>query len=374
MDTIFYKMNELQLLNNLSKIVVFLLLFFSFFLLTVSSNKRKSNQLFAVFLMLIAFDMTGFFLNDWYQKKPIVDYLRNSSTLLQLPILYFYVRSVCYSNFLLKFKDCIHGLLFLLFFMFFSILSTSKTIFFALQTIGEVQYIGYMVLIFMTLNQYKKNYLQSYTNPENLSYKWLSQMITVLLIAHLFVVTKFLFGFSNDLNLQLLLNVIVSIIALLVSSYFVLKALYQPQLFRGIELKEEPISVFVKKENKEVATELTPEIEAKIKTLKTFMTEEEPFLDADLTIQNLALQIGFPPKELSIVINHHLGKHFFDFINEYRIQKAKSILENPENKEITVLEILYQVGFNSKSSFNTAFKKHCEITPIEYRKQALSKK
>lgn len=374
MDTIFHKMNEPQLLNNLSKIVVFLLLFFSFFLLTVSSNKRKSNQLFAVFLMLIAFDMTGFFLNDWYQKNPIVDYLRNSSTLLQLPILYFYVRSVCYSNFLLKFKDCIHGLLFLSFFIFFLIFSTSETFFFALQTIGEAQYIGYMVLIFMTLNQYKKNYLQSYTNPENLSYKWLSQMITVLLIAHLFVVTKFLFGFSNDLNLQLLLNVIVSIIALLVSSYFVLKALYQPQLFRGIELREEPISVFVKKENKEVATELTPEIEAKIKTLKTFMTEEEPFLDADLTIQNLALQIGFPPKELSIVINHHLGKHFFDFINEYRIQKAKSILENTENKEVTVLEILYQVGFNSKSSFNTAFKKHCQITPIEYRKQALSKK
>lgn len=374
MDTIFHKMNEPQLLNNLSKIVVFLLLFFSFFLLTVSSNKRKSNQLFAVFLMLIAFDMTGFFLNDWYQKKPIVDYLRNSTTLLQLPILYFYVRSVCYSNFLLKFKDCIHGLLFLSFFIFFLIFSTSETIFFALQTIGEAQYIGYMVLIFMTLNQYKKNYLQSYTNPENLSYKWLSQMITVLLIAHLFVVTKFLFGFSNDLNLQLLLNVIVSIIALLVSSYFVLKALYQPQLFRGIELREEPISVFVKTENKQIASELTPEIEAKIKTLKTFMTEEEPFLDADLTIQNLALQIGFPPKELSIVINHHLGKHFFDFINEYRIQKAKSILENPENKEVTVLEILYQVGFNSKSSFNTAFKKHCQITPIEYRKQSLSKK
>lgn len=374
MDTIFHKMNEPQLLNNLSKIVVFLLLFFSFFLLTVSSNKRKSNQLFAVFLMLIAFDMTGFFLNDWYQKNPIVDYLRNSSTLLQLPILYFYVRSVCYSNFLLKFKDCIHGLLFLSFFIFFLIFSTSETFFFALQTIGEAQYIGYMVLIFMTLNQYKKNYLQSYTNPENLSYKWLSQMITVLLIAHLFVVTKFLFGFSNDLNLQLLLNVIVSIIALLVSSYFVLKALYQPQLFRGIELREEPISVFVKTENKQIASELTPEIEAKIKTLKTFMTEEEPFLDADLTIQNLALQIGFPPKELSIVINHHLGKHFFDFINEYRIQKAKSILENTENKEVTVLEILYQVGFNSKSSFNTAFKKHCQITPIEYRKQALSKK
>jgi len=119
---------------------------------------------------------------------------------------------------------------------------------------------------------------------------------------------------------------------------------------------------------------LTPEIEEKIKTLETFMSEEESFLDAELTIQNLALQIGFPQKELSTLINQHLGKHFFDFINEYRIQKAKSILENPESKEVTVLEILYQVGFNSKSSFNTAFKKQCQLTPIEYRKQALSKK
>lgn len=367
-------MNEPQLLNNLSKIVVFLLLFFSFFLVTVSSNRRKSNQLFAVFLMLIAFDMTGFFLNDWYQKNLLIDYLRIASVLLQLPILYFYVRSVCYSNFALKTKDWIHGLLFLSFFIIFSIVNHSKATFFIFQILSEAQYIGYMVLIFLTLNQYKKSYLENYTNPENLSYKWLSQMTSVLLIAHLFVVTKFLFGFSNDLNLQLLLNVIVSIIALLVSSYFVLKALYQPQLFRGIELKEEPISVLIKKESKQLALELTPEIEEKIKTLETFMREEEPFLDAELTIQNLALQIGFPQKELSTLINQHLGKHFFDFINEYRIQKAKSILENPESKEVTVLEILYQVGFNSKSSFNTAFKKQCQLTPIEYRKQALSKK
>jgi len=58
-----------------------------------------------------------------------------------------------------------------------------------------------------------------------------------------------------------------------------------------------------------------------------------------------------------MVINHYLKKHFFDFVNEYRINAAAEILKNPSNNKLTVLEILYDVGFNSKSSFNTAFKK-----------------
>lgn len=367
-------MTPLQLLNNLSKIVVFLLLFFSFFLITVKSNKRKSNHLFALFMFLVAFDMTGFFLNDWYIKNNYINYLRIASTMLQMPILYLYVRSVCYSKFYVNTKHLIHCLPFILFYFAFAFINHSKSTFLFFQIVSELQYFIYIILLFYTLNKYKKNYLENYANPENLSYKWLTQMIVILLIAHLFVVIKSLVRFSNDANLQLLLNVVVSIISLFVSSYFVLKALYQPQLFRGIEIKEEPLTALIKKESKQIASELTPEIKEKIKTLEIFMSEEETFLDAELTIQNLALQIGVPTKELSVLINHHLGKHFFDFINEYRIKKAKSILENPKNKELTVLEILYQVGFNSKSSFNTAFKKQCHITPIEFRKQALSKK
>jgi len=83
----------------------------------------------------------------------------------------------------------------------------------------------------------------------------------------------------------------------------------------------------------------------------------------------LAKETGISSCELSILINHHLNKHFFDFINEYRIEKAMELLTNPERKEYTVLEILYEVGFNSKSSFNTAFKKHTGLTPTEYRRR-----
>jgi AraC-like DNA-binding protein len=222
------------------------------------------------------------------------------------------------------------------------------------------------------LKKYKKLYLANYTNPENLNYKWLVQMTSILLFAHLFVLSKFIVRFTDNANLVSLLNVVVLVSALLVSSYFVLKALYQPQLFRGIEQNNEPILNSLKKEDKTVSLEISSDSAQKIKLLEQFMNEQEPFLDPDLTIQKLALQLDFSQKELSTLINHYIGKHFFDFINEYRILKAMSILKNPSAKNVTVLEILYEVGFNSKSSFNTAFKKYCHQTPLEYRKQFLA--
>ena len=62
------------------------------------------------------------------------------------------------------------------------------------------------------------------------------------------------------------------------------------------------------------------------------------------------------------------NKLFFDFVNEYRIKKAMEMLSDTNKKDLTVLEILYKVGFNSKSSFNTAFKKHAGKTPTQFRK------
>ena len=97
------------------------------------------------------------------------------------------------------------------------------------------------------------------------------------------------------------------------------------------------------------------------------MLEKEPYLEPSLTIQELANQIKMPTRELSILINHHINQHFFDFVNEYRIQKAMKILKSADQTKLTILEILYQVGFNSKSSFNTYFKKYTNLTPTDFR-------
>ncbi|WP_161595331.1 helix-turn-helix domain-containing protein [Maribacter aurantiacus] len=111
-----------------------------------------------------------------------------------------------------------------------------------------------------------------------------------------------------------------------------------------------------------------------LRKLTSYMKDKKPYLDFELTLQKLAIQTDIPEKELSFLINRYLGKHFFDFINEYRVKEAKDILANHNEKDVTILEVLYQVGFNSKSSFYTAFKKITNKTPTQYRKETLLSK
>jgi len=98
------------------------------------------------------------------------------------------------------------------------------------------------------------------------------------------------------------------------------------------------------------------------------MESQEAYLNPSLTLFELANGLDMPSIELSLFLNKSLNKNFFDFVNEYRIRKAMEILQDPNKREYTVLEILYEVGFNSKSSFNTAFKKYTKLTPTQYRK------
>ena len=99
------------------------------------------------------------------------------------------------------------------------------------------------------------------------------------------------------------------------------------------------------------------------------MAEEKPFLNPSLTIQDVSVAIEIPVRDLSLLINHKLEQHFYDFVNTYRIENAMDILKVSTKSKVTILEILYEVGFNTKSSFNTAFKKHTGNTPTSYRKQ-----
>jgi AraC-like DNA-binding protein len=100
------------------------------------------------------------------------------------------------------------------------------------------------------------------------------------------------------------------------------------------------------------------------------MISEKPYLNPSLSIRSLSEEIKMNARDVSVLINQNLNQHFFDFINEYRVKKAMEILKDAAKKELTVLEVLYEVGFNSKSSFNTAFKKHTGLTPTQFRKTA----
>ena len=377
-------MDRIILLQGIARISVFVSLLMAFFLLTVKTENKLANRLFAWFFIVSAIDLSGFFVIAYIQDYLDLMIFRWTICLLAMPLFYLYVLSVCYSDFKLKWKHLLHLLPIILVNLVFlprlylasdadmKLLSGDlehMPEIYSIQILIEFQYVLYIVSAFLILKKYREIYLENYTNPSTSTYKYLFQMTTVFLIAHCLVALKNVLRYSDYRQIFLWLTVVVGSAALFITCWLVMKALNHPELFRGINSKIQLTKdilpeVEEKTESKNVQDDA---ISSQISRLKQYMAEREPFLDPSLTIQELANQIDIPVRDLSVLINHHMDQHFFDFVNEYRIQKAMGILKDQSRSQLTVLEILYEVGFNSKSSFNTSFKKHTNLTPTAYR-------
>jgi AraC-like DNA-binding protein len=110
-------------------------------------------------------------------------------------------------------------------------------------------------------------------------------------------------------------------------------------------------------------------IEELLTKLETIMTEEKLFLNPDLTLGHLARRLKIHSNYISRIINEQFDMSYNDYINRYRVEEVKNRFSNPDFSDKTVLEIMYDTGFYSKSVFNMAFKKFTGMTPTEYRKK-----
>lgn len=105
------------------------------------------------------------------------------------------------------------------------------------------------------------------------------------------------------------------------------------------------------------------------KRLLTHLSEHESYLESNLSLRILAEQIDIHPNQLSYLINVSFGKNFNELINQYRIEAFKSIAKEPKNAHLTIEGLAYESGFNSKTVFNTYFKKETGLTPKQFLKQ-----
>jgi AraC-like DNA-binding protein len=105
-----------------------------------------------------------------------------------------------------------------------------------------------------------------------------------------------------------------------------------------------------------------------VNKIRKYMVIEKPYLNRELTIYDLSEQLKIPRHILSEIINEHMGKNFYNLVNDYRVNEVKERLKNGDLKQLTILGIAYDSGFNSKSSFNTIFKEKTGLTPSEYLK------
>lgn len=105
-----------------------------------------------------------------------------------------------------------------------------------------------------------------------------------------------------------------------------------------------------------------------LERIRQVAEEDAFFCRGTASLDALARQIKVSKHNVSQVINEMLGKNFFEYLAELRIQKAKSMLSDPEYRNVTIDEISFLVGYNSRSAFNRVFKSLVSTTPAEYRK------
>jgi AraC-like DNA-binding protein len=112
---------------------------------------------------------------------------------------------------------------------------------------------------------------------------------------------------------------------------------------------------------------LTKELSDKLyASLIALMNKDALYRKDDLSIGDLASRLEVHPNYLSQVINEREKKNFYDFVNHYRIEEFKKLMSDPKNRNLTLLAVAFECGFNSKSSFNRYFKKTIGQTPSEY--------
>lgn len=388
-------MNE-GLLQTVSLLTVLISCLLAGFLLTVRTERRLSNALFGAFILLNAVDISSWFINDFLLHYPRLLLFKITLNTLINPAFYLYVVAVCYADFRLKARHLMHlipfGLLTLVMLPHFYLASADAQLDFLRhygtrpeatfsRVLGHLQFGFYMIASFRTLARYQRTYVENYADPANRTYRWLLRLAISLTGLHTLVLVKEGLRFTpyqtafNGLELWVGLN------ATVVMCWWLLQALHHPELFRSIDSRIKPVAQLLplglperNTENSSAQEKGMPEptapseeVQELVRRLRDHMAQAQPHLDPSLTIQDLAQQLQLPVRELSLLINHHLDQHFFDFVNEYRIQHSMRLLKDPTQRDRTVLEILYAVGFNSKSSFNTSFKKLTGQTPTQYR-------
>lgn len=376
------KINVLIIVTTISLLISLLL---AIFLLTVKTKHRVSNALFAAFLLLTAIDIFEPWFNILFDGPSNLGMFRSSFAFLQIPVFYLYILSVCYSDFKLKPKHLLHLLPFLvanliLLPRFYGVDATSKISFIQnRQSMIELQFnhilihiqiVIYIIAVFRLLRKTKRLYLENYAGKNISSYNWLFQFTVVLTIVYMVALLKNILKFSDYPHVSEWIKIGLLVSQLFIICWYLFKALNHPGLFRNIDSKLKLVSEMVsEKESGEESVADEKEYNEELLKLKKYMVEKKPFLNSSLTIQDISGDIEIPVRDLSLLINHQLGQHFYDFVNTYRIEAAMDILKDDTKSKVTILEILYEVGFNSKSSFNTAFKKHTGTTPTYYRKE-----
>ena len=349
------------------------------FLLLAHSRKVNimANIYLGVFVITLGLAMLEIplFYQKFYVKYPNLFEMIGLIRFLTAPLLY--ISILYFTSLHKKFekKNLGHFLPFLIFLLFrFPFFITGKNIefsyavgrvvFFILQTALPLQALIYWYLSFRKLQKHMKRIRQFSSSIEEINLSWLKYFLLVLM---LIVMAWFNLIFC-DLKNVTQLTPFLYLLCIFFLAYF---SLQQKEVFdfSKSELNELSAIKTDKKENpKRVSENRLNELDKKLQEL---INLDKVYLENDLSLPKLAKKLNASCNETSFVINELYRDNFYSFINKYRIEEAKTLLLSEKYNQLNILGIAYESGFNSKTTFNTTFKKQTGVSPTEFAKSNL---
>ena len=350
-----------------------------------AKQRQLADVLLACLLIITGYNRTSYIIGfmGWYDvfENTKINYALLDFSFIVGPLLFFYIKSLTKPEFRFKKADFWHfipALVIIIFELFVWIYDAQQPGFSDVQngifhesivfkyvhpftdelsTMSQLIYLAFAIDLFL---KYKNKIVQYFSNTYKVELNW---------------IRNFLIAYTSLFSLYFFMNILNEITPLHWTqnwwSHFAgaLVMIYVGMMGYFTNLKSLYALTFEIKKNKAPLPDAPSSVYDDLKTaLTTFMRTHRPYLNAELTLSELAKLMNIPTSQLSQAINIGFNKNFKDFINEYRVEAVKKMLLDGSSENFTLLSIAYDCGFNSKATFNRTFKKFTSITPTEYLK------
>jgi len=372
--------------------------------------ESAAEKWLAFFLLLCALFISPWMLGfaGWYDNQPyrdIIFYTPFQHLFFIGPVIFFYVQSLLNPSFKFGKKDWIHffpGILYLMYSLVIVVVDKvilHRYYFLAdgsdrdfdtwYQLSGFVSMVAYFLLSLRYYKLYKKLMLQVVSYADTVLFKWIKNFLYAFLIMLLIRLLFFIASFFSFFSAMQYIASWWEYFSFAIVTYYIaitgysnsietkvpfkLNLLsYQPSLllntaspFYNADLIEEVEVINIETIQAEKQEDLNL-IEAWKPKIAQLLQNEKVYEDPELSLTQVAKQLKTNPSIISKVINQGFQLNFNDFINQYRIEAVKQKLKAGEQKTQTLLSIAYDCGFNSKATFNRAFKKSTGLSPKDY--------
>jgi AraC-like DNA-binding protein len=342
-------------------------------------QERLSDALFGCLLAAFSFEIWEYmlgFAGIEFLWKELEFFPRNFSFLLP-PLAYFYLKSQFNRDFRFQWNDLWHALPFLLYVVYHVLIYVQGSAFVnwwkdnihfpygieQAQTVLKFILQGwYFIRAYRLFQEYRQWAPSQFSNVESVSFHWFRNFLIAFLASSVIGLGMALVDFWLQLDFwhdwwSELFN------AGLI--YYLCIAGYAQTQLRRLHFETADVAVAPYTPLK---AEKIPEEELGVwrVRIEQLMDSEKPWMDSELTLSELAKRLQTNASVLSAAINGAFGVNFNDFVNNYRVEAVKVCLKNPENSHLSLLGIGMECGFNSKSTFNRAFRKLTGVSPSEY--------